>query len=74
MNGNYRQKNNEYHEGRETLENIYQLSNYLKCNLDKQSLAIMINLIEQGVQPEIVAKLVNEIRTVSDNGPITPSK
>jgi hypothetical protein len=51
MNGNYREKNNEYHEGRETLESVYQLGNYLNCNLDKDSLAIMINLVEQGIPP-----------------------
>lgn len=58
MNGDSRQKNNQYHEGRETLENIFQLSNYLKCGLDKDSLAIMISLVQQGIQPEHVANLV----------------
>lgn len=49
-------------EERQCLENIYQISNYLKCDVDKSTLAIMINLVENGVKPEHVVAIVEEIK------------
>jgi mitotic-spindle organizing protein 1 len=49
-------------EVKETLDQIYQISNFLKCNLDKNTLAIMVSLVEEGIRPEQVAMIVAEIK------------
>lgn len=38
-------------EAYQALENMYQISNYLKCGIDKNTLAIMINMVESGCKP-----------------------
>lgn len=47
---------------REALEQAYQISNYLKCGVDKTTLSIMISLVENGAKPEQVALIVSEIK------------
>jgi mitotic-spindle organizing protein 1 len=54
--GNYR--DNEQNEAREALDQVFQISNFLKCSIDKNTLAIMISLVENGVKPEQVAAIV----------------
>lgn len=44
-------RENEQQEIRNALEDSYQISNYLKCGVDKNTLAIMISLVENGVKP-----------------------
>lgn len=55
-------KENEQQEIRDALDQAFQLSNYLKCGLDKTTLSIMINLVESGAKPEHVAMIVSEIK------------
>ena len=59
-------RNNRYDEARDGLDTVHQISNLLKCKLDKNSLRIIISLIENGVKPECVAALVDEIRRRSN--------
>ncbi len=56
------QRENEHAEYREVIEQTFQLSNYLKCGIDKNVLVSMINLVEYGVPPEKVAMIVAAIR------------
>lgn len=54
--GNYNPSNQ--NDAREALDTVYQISNYLKCDLDKSTIAILISLIENGVKADQVAAIV----------------
>ena len=54
-------------ESLQTLENLHQISNFLKCGIDKNTLAVMIHMIESGAKPEHVAAIVAEIKQRSNN-------
>jgi hypothetical protein len=41
---------------------IYRLSEMLGCNLDKETLSILIALVHLGVSPEALASTVKELR------------
>ena len=45
------------------LDTLYEMSQLLKCNVDKQSLLYLINLCELGVNPQILANIVREIQS-----------
>ena len=49
-------------EAYQALDNLHQISNYLRCGIDKNTLAIMINMVENGCKPEQVAAIVSEIK------------
>jgi hypothetical protein len=49
-------------EYREALDQVFQISNFLKCGVDKNVLVSMIQLVELGVKPEHVAAIVAEIK------------
>jgi mitotic-spindle organizing protein 1 len=41
---------------------IYALASTLQCNLDRRTVAVLIELLERGVHPESLADIINEIR------------
>ncbi len=45
-------------EAYQALENAYQISNYLKCDIDKNTLVTMISMLEMGCKPEHIAAIV----------------
>lgn len=45
-------------EARQALEAATELSKLLDCGLDKEALSICIALLEQGVNPEVMASMV----------------
>ncbi|XP_057853840.2 mitotic-spindle organizing protein 1 [Cryptomeria japonica] len=47
---------------RESLDLVFSMSNFLQTGLDRHSLAILIALTEQGVNPEALAAVVKELR------------
>ena len=53
-------------ESLQTLENLHQVSNFLKCGIDKNTLAVMISMVENGAKPEQVAAIVAEIKQKSN--------
>ncbi|CAD8179650.1 unnamed protein product [Paramecium octaurelia] len=53
----------EKEEAQETLEIIHEMSQILNCGLDRQQLAILVSMIENGVNPEALALVVNEMKT-----------
>ncbi len=55
-------RENEQQEIRDALESAFAISNFLKCGVDKSTLAIMISLVENGCRPEHVAAIVSEIK------------
>jgi mitotic-spindle organizing protein 1 len=47
---------------RETLDIAHDISKLLDCGLDREQLAILIALVEHGVNPEALAAVVRELR------------
>lgn len=39
----------------ETLETLFEISQILNCDIDRESLALCISLCEQGVNPEALS-------------------
>ena len=50
------------YQAKETLDIAHEISKLLDCGLDKESLAILIALCENGVNPEALAAVVKELR------------
>jgi len=46
----------------EALNLVHEISSLLDTGLDKESLSILIGLVESGVNPEALAAVVKEIR------------
>ncbi|KAG2393909.1 hypothetical protein C9374_003673 [Naegleria lovaniensis] len=49
-------------ETQETLEIAYEINNILNAGLDRESLSIIMNLCEMGINPEALAACVKEIK------------
>lgn len=47
-----------YNDLRDALDQLFTISNFLKCGVSKETLAIMTSLIDKGVKPEHVAAIV----------------
>lgn len=60
-------RENEIAQSREALDLVFQISNYLKCGVDKNMLSSMIQLAEYGVKPEHIATIVAEIKNTPNN-------
>ena len=60
-------RENEQQAVRDSLDQAQQISNYLKCGVDKNTLSIMVSLVEHGVKPEHVAMIVSEIKKAPGN-------
>lgn len=46
----------------ETLEILYEISQLLNTQLDKETLATCVSMIESGVNPEALAAVIQELR------------
>jgi mitotic-spindle organizing protein 1 len=57
--------NTKIEEEKENFNLIYELSNLLGTGLDKESLSILINLTEMGINPEALSVIVKEIQNES---------
>lgn len=49
-------------DAKETLELVYEISELLNCQLDRQTLSIVISLIENGVSPVAIAAVIKELK------------
>ena len=55
------------------IDSLHELSNILETGLDRESLSILLELTEAGVNPEALAALVKELRKQkSENEEETP--
>ena len=56
-------------DSKETLEILYEMSQILNCGLNKETLNILVTMIEKGVNPEALIRVVEELRkhNFSDN-------
>jgi mitotic-spindle organizing protein 1 len=50
-----------------TLDLVHDISEILDCGLDREQLAVLVALIERGVNPEALAAVVRELRRESAN-------
>ncbi|CAK4091727.1 unnamed protein product [Aphanomyces euteiches] len=60
--------------GKEAFETVYELSRLLNTGLDRESLSILIALIEKGVNPEALAAAVKEMRKSASSKTTEPSR
>ncbi len=49
-------------DSKETLEILYEMSQILNCGLNKETLNILVTMIEKGVNPEALIRVVEELR------------
>ena len=49
-------------DSKETLEILYEMSQILNCGLNKEALNILVTMIEKGVNPEALIRVVEELR------------
>lgn len=61
------EKNAQVGQARETFQVLFQISQLLNTGLDAETLTICIRLCELGVDPEVLAHVIKEIRKVSEN-------
>lgn len=56
------------------LDSLHELSNILETGLDRETLSILLELTEAGVNPEALAALVKELRKqMEENDEQTPT-
>ncbi|EGP91792.1 unnamed protein product [Zymoseptoria tritici ST99CH_1A5] len=51
---------------RETIDILHEISTLLNTQLDRYSLSYCVSLIENGVHPEALAKVIKELRVQKD--------
>lgn len=61
------EKNAQVGQAREAFQTMYQISQLLCTGLDAETLSICIRLCELGVDPEVLAHVIKEIRKMGDN-------
>lgn len=61
------EKNAQVGQARETFQMLFQISQLLNTGLDAETLTICIRLCELGVDPEVLANVIKEIRKVNEN-------
>lgn len=61
------EKNVQIGQAREAFQTLYQISQLLNTGLDQESLSICIRLCELGVDPEVLAHVIKEIRKMGEN-------
>lgn len=62
---NNQMTNEEHNEAVETLEILHEISQTLNCGIDKETLSIIVTLIENGVDPLAVASIIKEVKNES---------
>ncbi|KAL0832369.1 hypothetical protein ABMA28_001799 [Loxostege sticticalis] len=61
------EKNAQLGQAREAFQLMYQISQLLCTGLDPDTLTICIRLCELGVNPEVLAHVIKEIRKMGDS-------
>ncbi|CAG4964356.1 unnamed protein product [Colias eurytheme] len=60
------EKNAQVGQAREAFQMLHQISQLLNTGLDSETLTICIRLCELGVDPELLAVVIKEIRKMGD--------
>lgn len=53
-------------DAKQTLDAVYELSMLMKCGVDRNTLSILVSMIESGIKPEQLAAIVEEIKRKTD--------
>lgn len=61
------ERNVQIGQARETFQMLYQISQLLSTGLDTETLTICIKLCELGVDPEVLAHIIKEIKKMGTN-------
>lgn len=61
------ERNAQVGQARETFQLIHQISQLLNTGLDVEALSTCIRLCELGVDPEVLAHVIKEIRKMGEN-------
>lgn len=48
----------DYEDARQTLDTLHEISNLLRCNIDRNTLSILVSLLEGGSKPEHLSAIV----------------
>ena len=56
------ERGNDIEDSKETLDILYEMSQILNCGLNKETLNILVTMIEKGVNPEALIRVVEELR------------
>ena len=51
----------EFEESKESLEILFEMSQILNCGISRETLSILITMIEKGVNPEDLVQVVKEM-------------
>ncbi len=54
-------------ESKESLEILYEMSQILNCGLSRETLSILVAMIEKGVNPEALINVVKEMKNENYN-------
>ncbi|KAK3252540.1 hypothetical protein CYMTET_38173 [Cymbomonas tetramitiformis] len=54
--------NSSIHQAKETLDVTFEISKLLNTGLDRETLSVLMALVENGVNPEALAAVVKELR------------
>ena len=54
-------------DSKETLEILYEMSQILNCGLSRETLSILVAMIEKGVNPEALINVVKEMKNENYN-------
>ncbi|KAI0923766.1 hypothetical protein AcV5_009229 [Taiwanofungus camphoratus] len=57
----------------QTLDTLYEISQLLNTQLDKETLATCVGMIESGVNPEALAAVIQELRRESQASNAQPT-
>lgn len=52
----------EINDAKETLEIFYEIGNILNCNLDRQTISIIVTMIENGCDHIALSSIIKEIK------------
>lgn len=61
------ERNAQISQAREDFQMMYQISQLLRTGLDQETLSTCIKLCELGVDPEVLAHIIKEIRKMGEN-------
>jgi mitotic-spindle organizing protein 1 len=54
-------------ESKESLEILYEMSQILNCGISRETLSILVAMIEKGVNPEALINVVKEMKNENYN-------
>ncbi|KAI1817107.1 mitotic-spindle organizing gamma-tubulin ring associated-domain-containing protein [Poronia punctata] len=57
-----REENEKQHAAQQAVDILHEISTILNCHLDRRTLSVCISMVENGVNPEALANVVQYLR------------